>query len=458
MSENKMGVMPVPKLLMNMSLPMILSMLLQAMYNVVDSVFVGRIDQQSLTAVGLAFPAQNMMIAVASGLAVGVNALLSRALGAKRYDEVNRIAEHGIFLSLISYALFLLFGLFGARAFLAAQTDVPYIIDQGTIYLSTVCIYSFGMFGQTIFERLMQSTGRTMYTMITQGTGAIFNIIFDPIFIFTFKMGILGAALATVLGQIVAFLMAIYFNRRKNPEVQLDLRHFHPQRHTIGQICGIGIPSAIMIAIGSVMTFCMNKILIAYTTGKEVAATVFGVYFKLNSIFFMPVFGLNNGAVPIIAYNYGAQRKDRMLKTIHLTLLFGVLFMCIGTAVFFCVPGFLLRLFDADELMLSIGIPALRIIASSFLGAAVCISISSVYQALGKGVYSMIVSIIRQLGLLIPAAYILARLGQSTGNQDLVWLSFPLAEALAVLVTLFFYRRIRRRIIDPLPEVSAAKE
>ena len=454
MQENKMGVMPIPKRLMNMSLPMICSMLVQALYNVVDSIFVGMIDQQSLTAVGLAFPAQHLIIALASGTAVGVNALLSRALGAKRQEDVNKTAENGIFLSLVGYVIFLIFGIFGSRAAIAAQTDVEYIINQGTIYLSTVSILSFGVFGQVIFERLLQSTGKTFYSMITQGTGAIINIILDPLFIFVFDMGIFGAALATVIGQCVACTLAIWFNYKKNPEVQLHLKRFRPEWKYIQGITAVGIPSTIMMAIGSVMTFCMNKILIAYTTGKEVAATVFGVYFKLNSIFFMPIFGLNNGAVPIIAYNYGAQRKDRMLHTVRLAVICNLGFMLFGTALFLLIPHLLLSMFNADAAMLAIGTPALRIISTSFMAAALCIAIGSTFQALGKGVYSMIVSIIRQLLVLIPSAFVLARLGMSMGNDNLVWYSYPIAEVFSVIISLFLFRRLKKNIIDPLPDIQ----
>jgi len=450
MQENKMGVMPIPKLLLNMSLPMICSMLVQALYNVVDSIFVGMIDQQSLTAVGLAFPAQHLVIALASGTAVGVNALLSRALGAKQQQDVNKTAENGVFLALVGYVIFLIFGIFGSRAAIAAQTDVEYIIQQGTMYLRTVSVLSFGVFGQVIFERLLQSTGKTFYSMITQGTGAIINIILDPIFIFAFDMGIFGAAMATVIGQCVACALAIWFNYKKNPEVQMDFKRFRPEWRYVRGILSIGIPSTIMMAIGSVMTFCMNKILIAYTAGKEVAATVFGVYFKLNSIFFMPIFGLNNGAVPIIAYNYGARRKDRMLHTVRLSIFCNLGFMLFGTALFLAIPHLLLGMFNADGAMLAIGVPALRLISTSFLPAALCIGIGSIFQALGKGTYSMIVSIIRQLLVLIPSAFVLARIGMAVGNDNLVWLSYPIAEVFSVIVSLLLFFRIKKNIIDPL--------
>lgn len=451
-AENKMGVMPIPKLIVNMSLPMIISMLVQALYNVVDSYFVAQVNEQSLTAVSLAFPAQNLMIGVATGTAVGVNALLSRALGEKNSKLANQIAENGVFLALLGYLVFLIFGLVGSRAFFAAQTEVTTIIDYGVDYLSVICCYSFGVFGQIMFERLMQSTGRTIYTMYTQGLGAIINIILDPVFIFVFDMGVKGAAIATVIGQIVAFILAVYLNHRKNHDIQLRMREFRPKAHIIGRIYAIGVPSIIMIAIGSIMTFCMNKILIAYTAGKETAATVFGVYFKLNSFIFMPVFGLNNGIIPIIAYNYGARNRARMVETIKLAVIFAASYMGLGMIIFLTLPGALLSIFNASEAMLAIGIPALRIIGSTFLVAGACIALGSVFQAMGYGVYSMLVSIARQLLVLIPAAFFLARIGQQAGNDTLVWFSFPVAEIISMLVTVYLFIRLYRNVISPIGE------
>lgn len=450
--ENKMGVMPVGRLILNMSLPMILSMLVQALYNIVDSVYVSRVSEAALTAVSLSFPAQNLMIGLATGTGVGVNALLSRALGAKDSDRANRVAENGVFLALVGYAVFLIFGLFASRAFIAAQTSQPEIIQYGEDYLSVVCCLSFGLFGQVMFERLMQATGRTIYTMYTQGVGAIINIILDPIFIFNFGMGVKGAAIATVIGQIVAFILAAVINHHKNHDVKLKLREFRPSGEIIGHIYSIGFPSVIMMAIGSVMTFLMNKILILYTTGKETSATVFGVYFKLNSFVFMPVFGLNNGVIPIIGYNYGARNRLRMLQTVKYALLFAFGFMLVGTVIFLAFPNVLLNLFDATEMMLVIGVPALRIIASTFIVAGVCIALGSVFQALGYGIYSMLVSLARQLLVLLPAAWILAQLGQSVGNDNLVWLSFPIAELVSLAVTLLLFGRLYRKVIRELPD------
>lgn len=458
-SENKMGVMPIGKLVLNMSLPMILSMLVQAMYNIVDSIYVSRVSEAALTAVSLSFPAQNLMIGLATGTAVGVNALLSRALGAGDRDRANRVAENGVFLALVGYILFLLFGLFASEAFIAAQTSNAQIIDYGRDYLVVVCCYSFGLYGQVIFERLMQSTGRTIYTMYTQGIGAIINIILDPVFIFEkgngiglFGMGVKGAAVATVIGQIVAFIIAMVLNHRKNTDIRLKLREFRPDLKMIGRIYAIGVPSVIMMAIGSVMTFLMNKILILYTTGKETAATVFGVYFKLNSFAFMPIFGLNNGVIPIIAFNYGAQKRRRMTKAIKVSMCYALGFMLVGTIVFMTIPDVLLGLFQATDQMLSIGVPALRIIGSTFLVAGVCIVLGSVFQSLGFGVYSMIVSLARQLFVLVPAAWILARIGQQSGNDLLVWFSFPVAEIVSAAVTLLLFTRLYKNVICNVPD------
>lgn len=449
--ENKMGTMPVGKLIINMSLPMVISMLVQALYNVVDSVFVSRISEQALTAVSLAFPAQNLMIGVATGTGVGVNALLSRALGEKNRGRVSKVAENGVFLALVGYALFLVFGLFGSRVFMASQTQVSEIIEMGTEYLTVCCGLSFGIFGEIMFERLMQSTGRTFYTMITQGVGAIFNIIFDPIFIFTLDMGVTGAALATVLGQIVAFVLAIVLNHKYNPDVRLSAKGFRPDLRMIGEIYAIGVPSIIMVCIGSVMTFLMNKILILYTAGKETAATVFGVYFKLNSFIFMPIFGLNNGIIPIVAYNYGAKNRARMVQAVKIAAIIACSVMFVGMLLFLTIPGTLLSLFDASETMLAIGEPALRIISTSFTFAGVCIVLGSIFQALGHSVYSMIVSFIRQLVVLVPCAYLLARVGQRVGNDNLVWLSYPIAEVFSLAVTLILFAKLYRNVIMEVP-------
>ena len=450
--ENKMGVMPIPKLILNMSLPMILSMMVQALYNVVDSYFVARYAQDALTAVSLAFPAQNLMIGVATGTAVGVNALLSRALGEKKPQVANQIAENGVFLAVVGYALFLLFGLFGVRTFFKAQTDVATIIDYGVDYLSVICCFSFGVFGQIMFERLMQSTGRTIYTMFTQGSGAIINIILDPIFILKLGQGARGAAIATVIGQIFAFGLAVTLNHLKNADIHLDMRRFRPNPAMIKRIYAIGVPSILMIAIGSLMTFLLNIVLISYTVAAELSATVFGVYFKLNSFVFMPVFGLNNGIIPIVAYNYGARNRRRMMQAVKLAVIYAASYIFLGLLAFMLIPGPLLKIFNASDEMLRVGIPALRIIGSTFLFAGVCIAMGSVFQALGYGTYSMIVSFARQLVVLLPSAYLLARLGLQTGNDTLVWYAFPIAEIASLATTLFLFSRLYRNVISKVPE------
>lgn len=451
--ENKMGVMPVNKLLMNMSLPMMISMLVQALYNVVDSIFVSRIDENALTAVSMAFPIQSLMIALGAGTGVGVNALLSRSLGEKDYDRVNKAAGNGIFLAGINYLIFLLVGILVTTPFYLSQTKDAQILSYGQQYLTIICCCSFGMYGQFIFERLLQSTGRTFYTMITQSIGAIINIILDPIFIFGYfgipKMGVAGAAIATVIGQIVAGTIALVINIKKNDEIQLKVKGFRPDGKTIARIYEVGIPSIIMQAIGSVMTYGMNRILIIFSS---TAVAVFGVYFKLQSFIFMPVFGLNNGMVPIIAYNYGAGKKDRLIKTLKLSIIYAVGLMLLGVIIFQLFPAPLFALFDASETMLAIGIPALRIISLSFIFAGFCIVCGSLFQALGNGVYSMVVSIARQLLVLLPVAYLLSL----SGKVEAVWWAFPIAEIVSLSLTVFFMFRINRKVISRIGESSEA--
>lgn len=450
-AENKMGTMPVGKLLFNMSLPMMVSMLVQALYNIVDSIFVAKLSENALTAVSLAFPLQTLLIAVATGTGVGMNALLSKSLGEHDFKKANKIADNGIFLYILSYIVFLILGFTVVKPFYASQigsADVE-IMELGIDYLSTVMILSFGLFGQIFFERLLTSTGRTIFSMTSQLCGAITNIILDPILIFGLlgapKMGVTGAALATVIGQCVAGIIACVCNHKFNHEVSLNIKGFRPDWTLIGHIYAIGIPSIIMQSIGSIMTYCMNRILIEFSS---TATAVFGVYFKLQSFFFMPVFGLNNGITPIIAYNYGAKQRKRMLKTIKLSLIVAFCLTFIGFLSFEAIPQVLLDMFNASEDMLTIGVPALRIIGIHYLIAWFCIVIGTVFQALGKAVFSMIVSIMRQLVVLIPAAYILAKLG----GLHAVWWSFPIAEVISLLVTLFFFIKIYREIISKLPE------
>ena len=447
--ENKMGVMPMGRLILSMSVPMILSMLVQALYNVVDSVFVARYSQDALAALSYSFPAQNLMIGTATGTGVGVNALLSKSLGEKNFDKANKTAANGILLAMFGSVLFFLFGLFFAEPFITFQTKTPSIIAEGRTYLSIVTMLSFGIFGEIMFERLMQSTGKTIYTMFTQGIGAIINIILDPIMIFGLlgcpQMGVAGAAYATVIGQIVAFVLGIVFNHKYNPEVRLYAKNFKPDFGIIGRIYAVGIPSIIMVGIGSVMTTAMNKILNGFS---DVAASVFGVYFKLQSFAFMPVFGLNNGVIPVIAYNYGAQKQERMLHAVRLGCIIATCFMGIGLLLMQCIPAELFALFDAGEDMLAIGVPALRIISISFVFAGVCIALSSVFQALGKGIYSMCISFARQLVVLVPAAYLLSL----SGNVNAVWWSFPIAEIASIAVSLLLFRHVYKTIIAKIPE------
>ncbi|WP_440554651.1 MATE family efflux transporter [Vescimonas sp.] len=450
--ENKLGVMPITKLIWNMSLPIIASMLVQALYNIVDSWFVSRVSEQALTAVSLAFPAQNLMIGLATGTAVGVNALMGRALGAGLRERADKVANNGVFLAVVGFVISALLGLTCSDLFFRSQTQVESIIQMGNDYLRIVTIGSLGMFCQIMYERLLQGTGRSILSMYTQGLGAIINIILDPIFIFGLKMGVAGAAVATIIGQFCGCALAIYFNHKKNTDITLSLRGFRPNWRLIGEIYAIGLPSVIMIAIGSVMTFLMNKILITYHAAHETAATAFGVYFKLNSFIFMPIFGLNNGVIPIVAYNYGAQNRRRMMATIKRSALYACCIMVFGTVLFWVIPDTLLRLFDASDVMLAAGVPALRIISLSFCMAGACIALGSSFQALGKSMYSMITSIVRQLVFLIPIAYVLARYGASVGNSDLVWWCYPLAEIFSLALTLVFFSRMYKTIIAPLPE------
>lgn len=447
--ENKMGVMPMGRLILSMSVPMILSMLVQALYNVVDSVFVARYSQDALAALSYAFPAQNLMIGTATGTGVGVNALLSKSLGEKNFEKANKTAANGVLLAMFGFVLFFLFGLFFAEPFIAFQTKTPSIIAEGRTYLSIVTMLSFGIFGEIMFERLMQSTGKTIYTMFTQGIGAIVNIILDPIMIFGLlgcpQMGVAGAAYATVIGQIVAFILGIVFNHKCNPEVRLHAKNFKPDFGIIGRIYAVGIPSIIMVGIGSIMTTAMNKILNGFS---DIAASVFGVYFKLQSFAFMPVFGLNNGVIPVIAYNYGAQKRKRMLHAVRLGCIIATCFMAVGILLMQCIPAELFALFDAGEDMLAIGVPALRIISISFVFAGVCIALSSVFQALGKGIYSMCISFARQLVVLVPAAYLLSL----SGNVNAIWWSYPIAEIASIAVSLLLFRHVYKTIIAKIPE------
>lgn len=449
--ENKMGVMPVNKLVWNMSFPMMVSMLVQALYNIVDSIFVARLSEDALTAVSLAFPLQTLIIAVGAGTGVGINANLSKALGEKNYKKANSVALNGGFLYVMSFLLFVVLGLVTVRPFYASQLKggSTEIYSMGVQYLSIVMIFSMGIFGQLFFERLLTSTGKTVFSMTSQLSGAITNIILDPILIFGMfglpKMGVAGAAIATVIGQCVAACVACVCNLKYNHEIDLSPKGFRLSGQIIGNIYMVGIPSIIMQSIGSVMTYSMNKILIGFSS---TATAVFGVYFKLQSFFFMPVFGLNNGITPIIAFSYGARQRKRMLKTIRLSMGIAFGLLLIGFASFELIPQVLLRMFDASDAMMEIGCHALRIIGIHFLIAWFCIIAGTIFQALGKAVYSLIVSVMRQLLVLLPAAYILAKLG----GLNAVWWSFPIAELMSFAVSVVCLVNVYRKVIKPLPE------
>lgn len=447
LQENKMGVMPVGRLLANMALPMILSMLVQALYNVVDSIYVSQVSESAVTALSLAFPVQNLQIGFAVGIGVGVNSLLSKSLGQRDQEAANRAAGNGMILMFIITAVFMLFGIFGVRPYYEMQSDVLETVEGGIAYSRICCLFTLGIFMEILGERLLQATGRTVYTMITQSTGAIVNIILDPILIHGWlglpAMGVAGAAVATVIGQWVAAFLALYFNEKHNPEVQFGRRYARLEWNTVRQILTVGVPSIVMNGIGSVMNFGMNQILQGFT---ETATSVFGIYFKLQSFFFMPLFGINNATISIIAYNYGARKPERMTRTLKLACAAALLLMFTGFLVFQLVPDFLLGLFNPSAAFLEIGRAALRTISFSFPVAAVCISLGASFQALGNGIYSTITSLCRQLLVLLPVAYLLSL----SGNVNLVWLAYPIAEVVSGAATAFFFSRIYRQKIKPL--------
>lgn len=447
LQENKMGVMPVGKLLVNMALPMIISMLVQALYNIVDSVYVSQVSESAVTALSLAFPVQNMQIGFAVGVGVGVNALLSQSLGRKDQESVNWAAGQGVFLALVATGLFMLFGFFGVRPYYTMQSTVAETVEGGIAYTSICCIFTVGIFIQVLCERLLQSTGRAMQTMILQGTGAIINIILDPVFIHGWwgmpRMGVAGAAVATVIGQCTGAVLGIYLNLRHNPEVQLHVKFMKPNWKVIAPILEVGIPSVVMNGIGSVMNFGMNQILQGF---NEVATGVFGIYYKLQSLFFMPLFGINNATISILAYNYGARKPKRIVHTLNLATAVAVCIMLVGLAVFLLFPQALLGIFNPTEEFLAIGVKALRILCLPFPVAAICISLGASFQALGKGSYSTIVSLCRQLIVLLPAAYLLSL----TGDVNNVWWSFPIAEVMSALVTGLLFAKLYRQKVKPL--------
>ncbi len=446
---NKMGTMPISKLLLNMALPLVISMLVQALYNVVDSIYVSRISESAVTALSLAFPVQNLLIGCATGVGVGVNSLLSKSLGEQNYERANRTAGNGFMLSVLFAAAFLIFGLFFAKPFFATQSTVAETVEGGSAYLAIVCIGSIGVFIEILFERLLQASGNSFQSMITQATGAIINILLDPVLIFGWfglpAMGLAGAALATVIGQWCAAILAMGLNLKYNKELKLLRRHAKPDAYVIRMIMGVGVPSIIMVGIGSVMNFGINQILQGFS---ETATGVFGIYFKLQSFFFMPLFGINNAVISIVAFNYGARRPDRMMGTVKLASVCGLIIMLVGLAAFQFAPELLLGIFDPTPEFMAMGIRALRTISWCFPVAAVCIILGSTFQALGTGIYSTLVSLCRQLVVLLPAAYFLSL----TGDVNLVWWAWPIAEGMGLTLTVLFFLRNYRQRIKPLFE------
>ena len=449
-TENKMGVMPVNKLLITMSLPMMASMLIQALYNIVDSIFVAQISEDAITALSLAFPVQNLMIGVATGTGVGMNALLSRSLGERDAKRVNQAATNGVVLAFLSSIVFVLFGIFGSRAFFAIQTDNVKIIEYGTQYVSICTVGSVFLYVSIIFERLVQATGKTVLSMYIQGIGAITNIVLDPILIFVFKMDVIGAALATVIGQMVSCVTAIILNHKFNPEIRLNFKGFRLHGETVKRIYSVGVPSMLMMGIGSVMNFSLNKILIDFFS--TTAAAVLGIYYKIQSFAFMPLFGMNNGIVPIIAYNYGAGKRSRITKCIKLAIGYATCIMLVAVAVFQLIPRELLSMFEASDKMLEIGIPAFRIISLHYIFAGFCIVMGTVFQAFGKGLLSLIVSICRQLVVLLPAAYLLAVIFKD--NINAFWLCFPIAEVMSLTVSAICFVFVYKKTIKAIPNNS----
>ena len=453
LQENKMGREPIGKLLLTMGLPLIISMLVQALYNVVDSIYVSRVSESAVTAMSLAFPIQNLMIGFATGLGVGVNALLSKSLGEGARFRANATAGNGILLMLVFTAGFVLFGFLGAKPYFAMQSEVAETVSGGASYIAICCIFSLGIFVEVLGERLLQASGRSIYTLFTQGLGAIINIILDPIFIFGWfgvpAMGIAGAAVATVIGQWIAGIMAMIFNLKFNPDVQFALSYIKPKKDIIRAILVVGIPSVVMVAIGSIMNFGLNQILQSFQDYGETATGVFGIYFKLQSFFFMPLFGLNNAAISLIAYNYGARKPERITGTLKRVVVTASAIMLLGVTVFQCVPHILLQVFEPSPAFMSLGISALRIISLSFPMAGICIALGASFQALGNGIYSTITSLCRQLLVLLPVAFLLSL----RGDVHQVWWAFPIAEIASMIMTMIFFVRIYRQKVKPLLQI-----
>ena len=455
LGENKMATMPIGKLLINMALPMILSMLVQAFYNVVDSIYISRFDPDAaVTALGLAFPVQNVQIGFAIGIGIGVNSLLSKSLGEGNREKASMVAGNGVFLALIATVIFVLFGIFGTRAYYSMQTTNTAILEYGINYTSICCIFTMGIYFEVLFERMLQATGRTAHTMITQGAGAICNILLDPIFIFGVEwlglpaMGTAGAAIATVTGQWVAAILALIFNLKFNPDVQLSLKRCLPKKEIIRPILTVGVPSMIMNSVSSVMNFSMNQILLGFADVGTTATGVFSIYYKLQSFFFMPLFGLNNATISIVAYNYGARNKQRIMQALKLAVGTALCFMTLGFLAFQFIPEVLLGIFHLSDTFVQMGTVALRVISIHFPIAAICIALSASFQALGNGIYSTITSLCRQMLVLLPAAYFLSL----SGDVNNVWWAFPMAEGASLAATLFFFNRIYRQRIKPLEQ------
>ena len=447
LKENKMGIMPVGKLLTNMALPMIISMLVQALYNVVDSIYVSQISESAVTALSLAFPVQNMQIGFAVGIGVGINSLLSKSLGEGNREAANRTAGNGMVLMFIVTVAFMLFGLFGARPYFEIQSTVRETVEGGIAYTRICCLLVMGSFLQIYSERLLQATGRTVLTMVTQAVGAIINIILDPVFIFGWfglpAMGLAGAAIATVIGQWAGALLGLYFNEKHNPDVQFGWRYAKLDGKIIKGILTVGIPSIVMNGVGSVMNFGMNQILQGFT---ETATSVFGIYFKLQSFFFMPLFGINGATISIVAFNYGARKPERIVKTLKLACTAALVLMATGLLAFQLVPDLLLGMFNPSDAFLEIGRAALRTISWSFPVAAVCICLGASFQAMGNGIYATITSLARQMLVLLPVASLMSL----TGNVNNIWWAYPIAEIVSGSLTVFFFLRIYRQKIKSL--------
>lgn len=447
--ENKLGSMPVGKLLVSMSLPAMFSMFIQAMYNIVDSIYVAQIGENALTAVSLAFPVQNLIIAMSVGTGVGLSSLISRRLGERRIDEARDAASHGVVLAVLEWLIFLVFGLFFTPMFFNAFTSDPTIVSMGVDYTSVVSVFSFGIFIQIAIEKILQATGNMIYPMLFQLTGAIANIILDPIFIFGWfgvpKMGVKGAAVATVIGQIMAMIFAIIVTAKKTGSVHVKLRGFRFDKRITKDIFAVGLPSIVMQSIGSVMVMGLNNILMAFSSS---AVAVLGVYFKLQSFVFMPVFGLGQGAMPIMGYNYGSKNRERLMHTLKLSSAISLGIMAVGTLIFQIFPKQLLLLFQATDEMLAVGVPALRIVSACFVFAALGITFSNFFQAVGHGTKSLYLSLLRQLVILLPAAWLFAKFG----SLQLVWYSFPIAESCATVIALLFLANVYKKEIKDLEE------